>query len=756
MATRAALERALQLLIVAADPPLDLAAKWKHGWIPLNAEAEAILAAKSEHAHVQTQSHEQMAQMALSDLKKHYSQTIKAHGFQHAYTKKVGKAVGSHPEALAATKAKAEAKKAEQAATVATALGHAAPAQTAAAGASKWSQAVVDMKAAGATPNDLVDVQSVKGEKIGLMIKHAGKDAGKQHAVYNAEGQYVGSVNSFTGAQHVLGEKELGKPAGMESPASLGPIEEPEVTLEPPPIKAAKKIAPPKAKKEKPPKFEDPPPPEPPSPHAPGWAVAVGGSGALDSAPVGTIISRANSYLGFKKQADGLWIPMRNYPSGGGWEPSSYDKTPLNSSSVIYQDSAYPLYWGGNGPSSEKPAGYDGPRYAVVETHGGWWIKDLYNGGLHSSGSFKGKSNASKKANYLNLQVHTPTAAQRKAHWKSMQATAEHGQGGASPAAHIVPLGADPAKQLEYTFDPSEAGELNAVGSPGKPESNSLLFGEYVAAADAKRHTANRIQDRMRLHYGYQDQADIDAGWSALAEVGAVPSQIKPEDIAGFDNKDAYYAEPTAGPGVAERGTEEYQRVMREKMVAQMIQLWAQSSNDNHAVTLALQEMAAELFGIQDVAGWSSATSSTKSQIAALRANPAFKQLGESFLRAQYDDTQAVLQSKGIKTLKVRRGVKGGIPAGMAVGSQGVLKMRPMSSWSTNTGTAEGFSSGKWVLHTEVPIGKVIGFASNGFGCLNEYEVVLIGGRTQARLVKSGSSKVSDYSNPHHPARLSA
>lgn len=68
------------------------------------------------------------------------------------------------------------------------------------------------------------------------------------------------------------------------------------------------------------------------------------------------------------------------------------------------------------------------------------------------------------------------------------------------------------------------------------------------------------------------------------------------------------------------------------------------------------------------------------------------------------------------------------------------ITMQPLSSWSSNSGTAEGFSdngsSGRGILLTSVvPASRVFSLAaSSGVGCLNEREVVVLGGPGEARI----------------------
>lgn len=56
--------------------------------------------------------------------------------------------------------------------------------------------------------------------------------------------------------------------------------------------------------------------------------------------------------------------------------------------------------------------------------------------------------------------------------------------------------------------------------------------------------------------------------------------------------------------------------------------------------------------------------------------------------------------------------------------------MQPLTSWSADRTIAEEFASttpGSFLYAIEVPVSWVIGSARTGFGCLHEFEFVLLG-----------------------------
>lgn len=818
---------------VEAHTPIDLTAKWKHGWIPLNAEAEAILAAKAKHGedHIP---HGAMLAMPLADLKQHYSKTIKTHGFQHPYTKQVGKAVGSHPESLAKTKATNEAKKAEaggvklapdsavkpqlQATLVNGKLQSIQPkAAPTVADVAKPITGAEKVKAA-AGGKKVEQVLSYDGTHIGYAI-HTGHTP--KYQVHNLDGTELGSVNSFTGAQHVLGETKLGK-----APAPPAPHTQTGTKV----VSAAHMAAAPDGTT-----VTWTSPNDPSAKHT---FVKQGGkwvgenpadqsAGLIEYKPTHFATSLEKQALTWggpapkpkplPKPASDTPIPGTNHyvdkfgavvsgtsgdsvgsvaKGGQGWESYDAGGDPIALNHATEVEAAKAVL-ADAGEMDEPPAeDKSTPKYelAPAASGSGWAVKNTHTGQFVPGTWVKGKPNASKKANDLNK-------AEGYAHNGKTGGGAAKSAAVATVEPHelnhpAVPVGASREEQIKHTFDGSKAGALKAEAAAGAPTPNEHLKFHEQNNADNKRQTARQIGDWMAAHQGYHDQARLDTAWVTYGKIsgggvfwGDKPPQGflgTPDDpynaqVINYDRASltvqkngagdyyqlldkngnqaggAIYGQEQADKRlkaiqtdpVIERGTPEYQSMMREKIVGNMVQLWAASSNDDHAVTLSLQDKAASMFGITDYHKWTKHSASTKQAMEKYQSDPDWDHLAEAFLQSQYDATQARLQAEGITHLVLRRGTKAGVPTSVDVGGTANLKMRPMSSWSTDSGVATNFAGGKSVLQVKVPIQKVIGFAGNGFGCTGEREVVVLGGNTEARLIKRGAHYTSDYyANP--------
>lgn len=99
------------------------------------------------------------------------------------------------------------------------------------------------------------------------------------------------------------------------------------------------------------------------------------------------------------------------------------------------------------------------------------------------------------------------------------------------------------------------------------------------------------------------------------------------------------------------------------------------------------------------------------------------RNLQRQMLRSMYDATQEYLENLGIKEVILYRGVKSDNPptAGQAV----KIKSNAIESWSTSLDTAQTF--GNTVLAMRVPIARILSIPVTGFGCVDEYECVILG-----------------------------
>lgn len=167
-----------------------------------------------------------------------------------------------------------------------------------------------------------------------------------------------------------------------------------------------------------------------------------------------------------------------------------------------------------------------------------------------------------------------------------------------------------------------------------------------------------------------------------------------------------------------------------------LVSTWASSSGDTNSVSVAMQVVIRDAFGMaKDSVEHSALKSLNKSgggeahtfadaaSILGFKGDMGtFKTALSDFVKAQYDNTQEFLKEKGIKDVYVARGM--GVKGGSA--SLVEVKLQPASSFSTAYSTAQNFGHGGSVFLTKVPASSVLGSFNTGYGCMKESEVVVL------------------------------
>lgn len=170
----------------------------------------------------------------------------------------------------------------------------------------------------------------------------------------------------------------------------------------------------------------------------------------------------------------------------------------------------------------------------------------------------------------------------------------------------------------------------------------------------------------------------------------------------------------------------------REMLVSTLVHEWAVSSGDHHKMPLLLQRLAAEKFDLVGdewdltvAFGATSARAGIDAFVATpmgQRAVPALRH----FLDGMYARTQADLARRGYgpdDLIPLGRGAASSVMPVKGPGEAWV--QNPLMSFSTSFGLANGWSQNStWQL---VPRSRVFSTCRTGFGCLNEYEAVVIG-----------------------------
>lgn len=166
------------------------------------------------------------------------------------------------------------------------------------------------------------------------------------------------------------------------------------------------------------------------------------------------------------------------------------------------------------------------------------------------------------------------------------------------------------------------------------------------------------------------------------------------------------------------------------------IHQWAKTSNDTDYKALSIQETAARVFGtelseyqkgriVQSKGRHRDLTEHIlKKEYAPHYASP--QAATEDVLKKMYADTQNQFKEAGIKTVTLYRGTQVGIP-GAKMGEKVNLKSNALESYTFELLIAQDF--GTSVIKVQVPVERILSTPRTGFGCLNEYECVVIGNK---------------------------
>lgn len=185
----------------------------------------------------------------------------------------------------------------------------------------------------------------------------------------------------------------------------------------------------------------------------------------------------------------------------------------------------------------------------------------------------------------------------------------------------------------------------------------------------------------------------------------------------------------------------EAEQALKEVGVKTLIQSWAQSSNDDVDLSLAIQDAAQKVFKTDWAATWQrdQYSANTGQAQQSLTYEPSTN-LGndkvlQSFVKAQYQATQQYLAAKGIKEITLFRGMKNApltSPYEDEVNPEKTeILMRPLSSWSTSVNEANYFAGRDQtgvVIKARFKAKDIFALPLTGVGCLLEMEVVVNSG----------------------------
>jgi hypothetical protein len=213
-----------------------------------------------------------------------------------------------------------------------------------------------------------------------------------------------------------------------------------------------------------------------------------------------------------------------------------------------------------------------------------------------------------------------------------------------------------------------------------------------------------------------------------------------PEDFVNMEGKTLKEIQTLAQEHPAMRGfygeftvvgTSDSKRMYTESLISNMIHNWALNSNDRNIDSLAIQESAKTLFGLTDVAPWDMDDDDKKAVETKVSLHGDTYQM---FLRAQYDATQGFFAEQGVKTLKLFRGFTSKFKVETGYTD---TTLRPLSSFSTKESQAAEFALPDnydygYLVEMMVPVEDILAIPGLGFGCYEENEVVVLGGKKSA------------------------
>lgn len=291
------------------------------------------------------------------------------------------------------------------------------------------------------------------------------------------------------------------------------------------------------------------------------------------------------------------------------------------------------------------------------------------------------------------------------------------GGGGGEAGVPAHPAGGPPAPMNPYKSvkpdAPMPPGPPVPAGiSPKIQESQpTIVVTEVVALKQAMMQEAAK-KAGAQLGVGELKQAPVHAR-------GAVKAAI---------NKDLSQRLRAANPELADRVFREGQKFKNVgEYTRDTIDNWAQTSGDHSKTAIQRQDVIREEFGL------SAETMTHLPSNDPLSGD--FREVAKVYVRAEYEATQAWFKSQGITHVSLYRGVRStkGLVGGNVDEAQDVM-MQPASSWSTSKSTARGFAGGKYLLEVRVPVERILSTSVTGRGCLNESEVLVIGGATRVRV----------------------
>jgi len=284
------------------------------------------------------------------------------------------------------------------------------------------------------------------------------------------------------------------------------------------------------------------------------------------------------------------------------------------------------------------------------------------------------------------------------------------------------------AERMGSRYDAQIMPIVRVAGNPDSAA--SWQEKQYQAVSAATLMTSDDVWEQRMGGFGNEGKPQ----YTYIGKVGEQEQGGAPGTLNSFGVQPSNNVTITNIPG----DTPDIANSLREAGVSNMVRLWAQSSNDKHELSLAIQDAAAKEFNLPDAKTWNKGGAQLKAGVAKVLE---FKgEALQAFVRAQYDVTQEFFKSQSITEVQLFRGFRtsaGGLKG--SVGTKVQVQMRPLSSFSLNRGTASNFAgqgSNSVMVAGVIPIENILSTSLTGVGCQSEREVVVIGGKNTYNLDK--------------------
>ena len=282
---------------------------------------------------------------------------------------------------------------------------------------------------------------------------------------------------------------------------------------------------------------------------------------------------------------------------------------------------------------------------------------------------------------------------------------------------------------------------------------SEIVAGIAARMADVEDDVVLRAEDLDRL-------ARIESGQVVLlrlpkAGVVITPGGTPGEQLTQWQYKEldvvryrALLRSDSAPPvGIELVTADQWRAWSRAQRIAETLALWAAGSGGAHPDALALQEAAADLFGMEVYA-----PAPAMDEIPELRqqtedALAVDRPFYEALLLAMYQATQDRFREQQIIEVQLFRGWRtpDGTPEWAVEEITDQLLTRPMSSWSADRQLVGGYARGNgfelgYVTTATVPVERIIGTPRTGFGSLQAQEFVVLAGPGHVGVAEAGEA----------------